>query len=390
MGISEVEFLGSDDDAEPDDESQARPGPDPESGPGPGTGLDRATGSAQSDREAVGIEPPRRRFRTPGLAPGLAVSRRLRASGWVTPATVLLAVLILAVAGGAFAVVRHQNQGGDDFDLSLISAQYSMRQDASGIDLAMAVQNSGSSMVELTGVSVDQPGLIRFSQNEQAPGIYEYEAGSPQQVPLGLGSQITPVALAPKDVEMVTVPFRYDCSKTTQPPVTRAVGLTGFSARGAAHTVRLPLPLDTTPWQARDALRDALCNQPSPQADLKVAYNGYGDTLMELTPVRFNYRITLTAPASTTVTVDSVSQVNPGISASTDPAVPVTVLDGQSVQLTITWQVMSCVIATSVHSVDGVEITASANQTVQTWKANLGAQFTKDLDAQISTVCSGG
>jgi hypothetical protein len=51
---------------------------------------------------------------------------------------------------------------------------------------------------------------------------------------------------------------------------------------------------------------------------------------------------------------------------------------------------MSCVIATSVHAVPGVRITASANQTTQSWDAKLGAQFTKDLDAEISTVCSGG
>jgi hypothetical protein len=43
-----------------------------------------------------------------------------------------------------------------------------------------------------------------------------------------------------------------------------------------------------------------------------------------------------------------------------------------------------------VHTGSGVEITASANQAVQTWHADLGAQFTKDLDAEITTVCSGG
>ena len=375
MGISEVEFLGSDDEPEPepetdnDDDTEAA-----------------AAAAAESDRESVGAEPPRRRFQMPGLVP----RGRVRATAWVTPVTVLLAVLILAVAGGAYAVVRHQDRPGDDFDLTLISAQYSLRQDASGIDLQMAVQNMGSTMVELTGVSIYQPGLIRFSQAEEAPGVTEFEAGSPQQSAFGLGTAITPIALSPRDVEMVTVPFRYDCSNHGEPPVTHTIGLTGFTAHGDSHSVQLALPLNSTPWQARDQLRMALCDQPSPQADLKVAYGGYGDTLAGLSPIRFNYALTLTTPQATAVTVDSISQDNPGISATTDPPLPVTVLDGQTVRLTVTWQVMSCVIATSVHSVPGVQITAVANQTTQSWDAKLGAQFTKDLDAEISTVCSGG
>jgi len=100
--------------------------------------------------------------------------------------------------------------------------------------------------------------------------------------------------------------------------------------------------------------------------------------------------IVLTAPAATSVTVSSISQDNPGIAASIDPALPAVVLDGQTVRLTVSWRVTSCVIAASVHTGDGVEITASANQAVQTWHAGLGAQFTKDLDTEVSTVCSGG
>ena len=376
MGISEVEFLGSDDEPEPE----------------PETGDDaEAAAAAESDREAVGAEPPRRRVRLPGLAlRNRALRNRVRANAWVTPVTVLLAVLILAVAGGAYAIVRHQDRPGDDFDLTLISAEYSLRQDASGIDLQMAVQNMGSTMVELTGISIYQPGLIRFSQAEEAPGVTEFEAGSPQQSAFGLGTAITPIALSPRDVEMVTVPFRYDCSNHGEPPVTHTIGLTGFTAHGDSHSVQLALPLISTPWQARDQLRTALCDQPSPQADLKVAYGGYGDTLAGLSPIRFNYALTLTTPQAAAVTVKSISQDNPGISATTDPALPVTVLDGQTVRLTVTWQVMSCVIAASVHSVPGVEITAVANQTTQSWDAKLGPQFTKDLDAEISTVCSGG
>ena len=369
VGISEVEFLGSDEEPEPEPETDTE-----------------AAAKGEPGAEAVGAEPPRRRLQLPGRA----LRERIRAEAWVTPVTVLLAVLILAVAGGAYAVVRNQDKTGDDFTLTLISAQYELRQDASGIDLQMAVQNMGSTMVELTGVSIYQPGLIRFSQAEEAPGVTEFEVGSPQQSAFGLGTAITPIALSPRDVEMVTVPFRYDCSNRGEPVVTHTVGLTGFTAHGNSHSVQLPLPLDTTPWQTGDPLRTALCDQPSPQADLKVAYDGYGNTLMELTPVYFNYTLTLSAPQATAVTVNSISQDNPGISATTDPALPVTVLDGQTVRLKVSWRVMSCVIATSVHSAAGVEITAMANQTTQTWDAVLGAQFTKDLDAEISTVCSGG
>jgi len=369
VGISEVEFLGSDEEPEPEPETDTE-----------------AAAKGEPGAEAVGAEPPRRRLQLPGRA----LRERIRAEAWVTPVTVLLAVLILAVAGGAYAVVRNQDKAGDDFTLTLISAQYELRQDASGIDLQMAVQNMGSTMVELTGVSIYQPGLIRFSQAEEAPGVTEFEVGSPQQSAFGLGTAITPIALSPRDVEMVTVPFRYDCSNRGEPVVTHTVGLTGFTAHGNSHSVQLPLPLDTTPWQTGDPLRTALCDQPSPQADLKVAYDGYGNTLMELTPVYFNYTLTLSAPQATAVTVNSISQDNPGISATTDPALPVTVLDGQTVRLKVSWRVMSCVIATSVHSAAGVEITAMANQTTQTWDAVLGAQFTKDLDAEISTVCSGG
>jgi hypothetical protein len=399
VGISEVEFLGPDDEAEPESDDDAAPA----GGDGAATAAAQAgatsaartdgpasartsAAAAESDRESLGSEPPRRRIQLPGFA----VPARLRANGWITPVTTLLAVLILAVAGGAFAIVRHQERTADDFDLTLISAQYTLRQDASGIDLAMAVQNMGSTMIELTGVSIYQPGLIRFSQAEEAPGVTEFEVGSPQQSAFGLGTAINPIAISPRDVEMVTVPFRYDCSNRAEPPVTRTVGITGFSSRGNSRTVQLALPLDATPWQSRDALRTALCDQPSPQADLKVSYGGYGNTLIGLTPVRFNYSLTLTAPSSTPVTISSISQDNPGISATTDPPVPITVLDGQTVRLTVTWRVMSCVIATSVHAVPGVRITASANQTTQSWDAKLGAQFTKDLDAEISTVCSGG
>lgn len=409
MGISEVEFLGSDGEPEPEnehDDEDGRTRRRADSTPqtvapqtvAPQTVAPQTvapqTVATQSADESVGVDPPpRRRPRLfdPVFRPRATAKQQLLARRWVTPATGLLAVLILAVAGGAYAVIRQQSRAADDFDVAMISAQYLLRQDASGIDLELAVQNTGATMVELTGVSVDQPGLIRTAAADQSAGLAEYEAGSPSVSPLGVGTTITPVALAPKDVEIVTVPFRYDCSRSGARPVTRRVALAGYSSRGTAHALRLSLPLTgATPWQNRDLLRDALCDKPSPQADLAIAYGGIGNTLMELSPVRFNYSITLTAPPDTSVTINSISQDNPGISASTDPGLPVTVLDGQSVRLTVSWRVMSCVIATSVHSADGVQITATASQSVQTWDAKLGAQFTKDLDAEISTVCSGG
>ncbi|HEV2347405.1 MAG TPA: hypothetical protein VGS97_25140 [Actinocrinis sp.] len=355
MGVSDIEFLGSgdgDEDAEPGES-------------GPDAGSDAASGT--------GIGSACRWYRQKPSGPVAALS----------------AALLVVVTAAAFAVVTQQRQS-DDFDVTLISAQYTMRQDASGIDLALALQNAGPTMIELTGVAVYQPGLIRSTQTGDAAGVTESEAGATTASALGPGTAITSLALTPKDVEIVTVPFRYDCAVSSFPAVSRSVGLAGFSARGTAHTARLTLPAYVTPWQPGGVLRSALCNQPTPESDLNVRYAGIGSTLMQLTPVRFDYTISLTAPTATPVTVSSISQDNPGIAASVDPALPIEVLDGQTVLVTITWRVMSCVIATSDRSAVGVKITASAEQSVQTWDARLGAQFTRDLDAEITTVCSGG
>lgn len=362
MGVSEIEFLGSGDEAdpnEPDGQGESgEPGPDPDADSGSGFGPGR--GSAF------------RWWRTP--------------SG---PLAAVLAVAVVAVAAAAYAVVRH-DRTDDGFDVTLISAQYTVRQDASGIDLSLALQNTGSAMIELTGVGLYQPGLIRLTQTGDAAGVTESEAGATTASALGPGTAIASLALTPRDVEVITVPFRYDCGQSGFPPVSRVVNLAGFSALGTARTARLTLPDGASPWQPGDVLRSALCNQPAPETDLSVRYGGIGSTLMQLTPVRFDYTIELSAPTTTPVVVNSISQDNPGIAASADPALPITVLDGQTVLVTVTWRVMSCVIATSVHSADGVKITASAQQSVQTWDAKLGAQFTKDLDAEITTVCSGG
>lgn len=357
MGVSEIEFLGTgdgDEDAYLDER-------------GPDSGSD-----AGSEGDRGPVRSVRRWIRRP--------------SG---PVATLLAALLVVIAAAGFTVVK-QGRQSDDFDVRLVSAQYTMRQDASGIDLALALQNTGSSMVELTGVAVYQPGLIRFTQTGDATGVTESEAGATTTTALGPGTAITSLALTPKDVEVVTVPFRYDCGVSTFPAVDRSLSLAGFSARGTARTARLTLPADVTPWQPGGVLRSALCNQPTPESDLNVRYAGIGSTLMQLTPVRFDYTVALTAPTATPVTVTSISQDNPGIAASVDPQLPLEVLDGQTVLVTVTWRVMSCVIATSVHSADGVKITASAQQSVQTWDAGLGAQFTRDLDAEITTVCSGG
>lgn len=368
VGVSEVEFLGSG----PEDGDESDPEPTAGSAPEPRSG---AAGSASP----IEVEVEEAGYASPGRL------RRWRPS---RPVAALLVALLVVIAAGAFAVVQ-QSRAADDFSVTLISAQYTLPNDASGIDLALAVQNTGSTMVELTGIAVYQPGLIRLTQTGDAAGVTETEAGASTLSALGTGTAITPVALPPKDIELITVPFRYDCNLTATPAAARSLSLAGFSARGSARTAQLGLPQGATPWQEGTIMRTAVCGQPTPEADLKVGYGGLGDTLMALTPVRFNYSILLTAPVATSVTVSSISQDNPGIAASVDPALPAVVLDGQTVRLTVSWRVMSCVIAGSVHSGGGVQITASTGQTVQTWQASLGAQFTRDMDAEIATECSG-
>ena len=374
MGISEVEFLGS---GPEDDESESDSGPASAPGSEPGSAAE----SGSESESEFGFE-ARDTVATPPDAPRWRLPRR--------SVFALLAALLVGVAAGTSAVLVKQDKAADAFNVTLVSASYLLPQDASGIDLTLAVQNTGSTMVELDGLAFYQPGLIRLTQTGDAPGVTESEAGASTTTALGTGTAITPVAMAPKDVQEITVPFRYDCNMSATPPVSRSLSLAGFSAHGTARTTQLALPASVTPWQEGNILRTAVCGQPTPQADLGVVYGGIGDTQMQLTPVRFNYSIALTAPTATSITVSSVSQDNPGISATVDPQLPVQILDGQTVRLTVTWRVMSCVIATSVHSGDGIQITASAFQSVQTWHTSLGAQFTKDLDAEISTVCSGG
>ncbi len=421
VGISEIEFLDSDegDDDEPhpeDDEgSGGRTAADDDTGRGTGTktgtGTGTATGtgttagaatntaaratadararSAQSATESVGEALPQSRWydryvrlMAPARVPSLHRPGK--------PVIALLVVLALAIGAAVYNGVRQQ-KAADDFTLKLVSAAYTLPQDASGVNLSIAVQNTGSTMIDLTGVAVFQSGLVRQTQTGDITGATEAEAGSSSASALGPGTAITPVPMPPNDIELVTVPFRYDCAAKSALPPAHTISFTGFSAHGTARTQQLALPSTTTPFDASGKImRDAVCSQPTPKDDLTVKYAGINNVRAALSPVQFSYSILLHAPASADVTVNSISQDNPGITGSTDPALPVRVLDGQTIVLTVTWRVMSCVIATSVHSADGIEITASANQAVQSWHASLGTQFTGDLDGEISTVCSGG
>jgi len=369
VGISEVEFLGSG----PSDDDD----PQPEAGAASPADSDDAPDAHADEPSAAPPPPTPRTWRRP-VTKLRQLNPRHLPGGRVTA---LLAALLIAVAAGAFVFVQQSRAADDAFDVTLVSASYALPQNASGINLSLAIRNTGAAMVELTSVTVDQPGLIRLEQNN---------LGTEVEASPAVKNAITPVAMTPQDVEVLNVPFRYDCTTHATPPVTHTISLGGVNARGAARTITLTLPADASPWDAGDFMRSAVCGQPSPRSQLSVRYGGIGSTLMELTPVRFDYTIVLAAPTATVVTVNSISQDNPGIAASVDPALPAQVLDGQTVELTVTWRVMSCVIANSVRTGDGVEITATANQITQTWHATLGAQFTRDLDAEITTVCSGG
>ncbi len=361
MGISEIEILGEGDE-----------GDDGEFGDEPAHG----SGSGSSDGDGYPSASDRwRRWLQPPNAPVLAS----------------LAAVLIVVAAAAFAAVQHDRVPGDDFGLKLISAQYTIREDASGIQLTLALENTGSTMIELTGVSVYQPGLIRQTQTGDAAGVTETEAGATTTSALGPGTAIASMALTPKDVEVVTVPFRYNCEITNFPPTSRALSLAGFSARGTAHTAQLTLPPSVNPWPAGDVVRSALCNQPAPQSVVDLVYLGEdGSTQIPQAPLQFRYLADLTASGAHPATVTSVSQDNPGIATSVEPHLPITLIGGGTVQLTVTWWVTNCVIATSAHTADGVKITASTQQTVQTWDTKLGNRFNTDLASGILTACSGG
>lgn len=397
MGISEIEILGSDDEDDGDGRaSESGSGEANGSGAGPGGGggpgaSGSGSGSGRGSvfaawrlwrqsflrRQSVGWDQPLpwRRWLRPTNAPVIAS---------------LLAV-VLVVAAAAFAAVQ-KNRAGNDFAVSLVSAQYLVRQDATGINLTLALENTGSTMIELTGASVYQPGLVRLTQTGDATGVTETEAGATTTSALGPGTAIASMALTPKDVELVTVPFRYDCGVSTLPPVSRVVSLAGFTARGTARTARLALPSGVTPWTGGNVVRSALCDEPKPESNVDLAYVAEtGTTQAPLGgPTQHTYLATLRASGPAPVTIISISPDNPGIATLITPRLPITLISGEKVQLGVTWYVTNCVIATSAHSADGVKVTASARQTVQTWDATLGGRFITDLASGISTACSDG
>ena len=413
VGISETEIVGSDDEDDGDYEDLGEIGEiGDEKGRAPGRRGGTKHGDGKGDRvgddrgDRVGDDRGDRvgngfgdangygyGYGGDGYGGGYGYARAWRR--WFrpqnAPVIVSLVAVVLVVAGAAFAAVQ-KSRSANDFGVSLISAQYIVRQDASGIDLTLALQNTGSTMIELTGISMYQPGLIRMTQTGDAAGVTETEAGATTASALGPGTAITELALTPRDIEVLTVPFRYDCGVTTIPPVSRSVSLAGFSARGTARTAQVTLPSDVTPFQGGNVVRSALCTQPSPEANVSVLYEG--ETSAPQYPLgkppRYTYTAILTAPGPNNVTINSISSDNPGIATSIDSELPITLVNGEDVNLNITWYVSSCVIATSAHSADGVKITASMQQTVQTWDQPLGNRFNADLAAGISTTCSGG
>jgi hypothetical protein len=353
VGISEIEFLGS---GAPDEDAPPQSPPDTQpAAAGPG-------GAPQS-RDAPSPFAQIRALRIADL-PGGRV-------------TAVLAALLATAAAAAFAVVRQDRSAADAFDLSLISASYTLTQDASGIDLSLALRNTGSTLVELTAVGVTQPGLIRLARD------------SATAAPPPARDAIAPTTIPPGAVEQLTVPFRYDCASHATAPVARTVSLTGLSARGTARTEQLALPPAATPWDPGGFMRSTACGQPAPETELAVRYGGPGRNRMDVAPVRDVYTVVLTAPNAVPVTVENVDQDRQGIALDVDPALPAEVLDGQSVTLTVSWRVTDCAAAATAHP-DGVEITAAVSRTAQTWHAPLGDQFAADLAARIRAVCPAG
>ena len=340
MGISEIELL--DDDGSPDAGSGAH-APDGARG-----GGDRPNGSG----------------------PGSGWTAPHRVPWPPTPAAALLAVVVTVVAALSLAVATGSATGGR-FDLSVVSASYSSSPDETGVTLQVSVRNLGSAMVELTDLAVAQPGLVPSGTN-----------GGFMQAGL-------PVAVPPEQTVSVPLVFNFDCRITAEPAPATTARASGYDTRGIARSQKLSLPPSADPWSIGGETRPSFCAIPAPKSDLQVAYGGIGDTLMQLTPVRFVYSLLLTAPAARSITVAGITHDNPGIAASFDPPLPLTVLDGQTVRETVTWQVMSCVLAKDGASGDGLEVMASNPREAENWLAPLGAQFARDITADIDAVCQG-
>jgi hypothetical protein len=311
---------------------------------------DQAPGAgAQAGASGAGARNPPHRYRPWPPSPSAALA------GLVA---VVIAALCLALLPGS---------AGGRFDLAVVSASYTSTPDQTGISLGVEVRNNGSSMVELTDLTVAQPGL--------APsGTY---GGSAQT---GL-----PAAVPPGQSVDVSLVFTYDCRVTGQPAAATTVRAAGVDTRGLARTATLSLPATADPWSLGD--RSDFCAIPAPREDLTVGYGGLGNTVMSVSPVRFDYTLVLTAPPTRSITVAGLTPDNSGVITAVDPTLPLTVLDGQTVRLTVTWQVASCTLARNADATDGIRVMASNTREAENWDVHLGSQYARDTVAEIETVC---
>ena len=287
-----------------------------------------------------------------------------------TPAAALLAVVVTVVAALGLAVSTGSATGGR-FDLAVASASYTTSPDEIGITLTVSVRNTGPAMVELTDLAVAQPGLIPSGTN----GGF-MQAGLPTAIPPG---------------QAVSVPlvFTFDCRIATEPQAATTARASGYDTRGVARSQTLSLPSSADPWSIGGATRPGFCAIPAPKSDLKIQYVGVGDTLTALNPIRFVYTVLFQAPPTRSITLAAITHDNPGITAAYDPPLPLTVLEGQTVRVTATWQVLNCVLAKNDASSSGLQIMASNPREAENWLADLGPQFARDIAADIEAVCPG-
>jgi hypothetical protein len=281
-----------------------------------------------------------------------------------------MAVVVTIVAALGLAVATGSATGGR-FDLAVVSASYTSTPDETGVTLFVSVRNLGGSMVELTDLAVAQPGLVPSGTNG------------------GFTQEGLPAAVPPGQTVSVPLVYNFDCRITAEPPPATTAQASGLDTRGVARTQTLSLPSSADPWSIGGQTRPSFCAIPAPQSDLQVQYVGVGDTLMALAPIRFVYIVELTAPTTRSITVAGITHDNPGITATFDPPLPLVVLDGQTVRLTVTWQVLNCVLAKDGTATDGLEVMASNSREAENWRAELGPQFAGDMAADIDAVCPG-
>jgi hypothetical protein len=288
-----------------------------------------------------------------------------------SPAAALMAVAVTIAAALGLAVTTGGAAGGR-FDLVVVSAGYSVPRGSTSMVLDLSLRNVGGSIIELTDLSIVQPGLI------------------PSSVDNGFGLPPLPVALPPQRTVSVPLIFSFDCGTRTRPAAATTAQAFGYDTRGAARVTRLALPSSADPWLAGGQVRGNVCSMPTPQDDLTVRYGGSGGVLLGRTPVRFVYTVLLTAPSTRSVTVAGLTHDNPGVTATFDPPLPITVLDGQTVRVTVTWQVLNCVLARDGTVAGGVQVMAANPREVENWDARLGALYARDMAAQIQLACLKG